>query len=83
MRKLLPNVVSIFLAADSEAGLVSRLVQRKTEPLDKLLVRVGTAREELRRASEFDYVVVNREGRLDECVAQLAAVIDAERCRVR
>jgi guanylate kinase len=83
LRQLLPNVVTIFLVADSEAALVSRLVSRKTEALDRLLVRVGTAREELRRQGEFDYVVVNREGRLQECVAQLAAIIEAERCRVR
>jgi guanylate kinase len=83
VRQLLPDAVTIFMVADSEAALVARLVARQTEPLDRLLVRVGTAREELRRQGEFDYVVVNREGRLQECVAQLAAIIEAERCRVR
>ncbi len=45
VRRLMPEVVSIFLAAESEAALVGRLVGRATEPLDKLLTRVQTARE--------------------------------------
>jgi guanylate kinase len=46
VRKLLPGVVSVFLVAESEAQLVARLVSRKTEPLDKMLTRVQTARWE-------------------------------------
>jgi guanylate kinase len=37
-------VVSVFLVAESEAQLVARLVARKTEPLDKMMTRVQTAR---------------------------------------
>jgi guanylate kinase len=44
VRKLLPGVVSVFLVAESEAQLVARLVSRKTEPMDKMLTRVQTAR---------------------------------------
>jgi guanylate kinase len=41
----MPEVVTIFLAAESEAALAARLVGRATEPLDKLVTRVQTARE--------------------------------------
>eukprot|EP00878_Enallax_costatus_P043709 GHUV01051765.1.p1 GENE.GHUV01051765.1~~GHUV01051765.1.p1 ORF type:complete len:243 (+),score=67.17 GHUV01051765.1:356-1084(+) len=44
VRKLMPDVISVFLVAESEAQLVARLVSRKTEPLDKMLTRVKTAR---------------------------------------
>jgi len=44
VRQLLPDVVSVFLVAESEAQLVARLVSRKTEPLDKMITRVQTAR---------------------------------------
>lgn len=40
-------------------------------------------REETRQISDFDYVVVNKEGQLDDCVAQLCAVIDAEKLRTK
>jgi hypothetical protein len=45
VRQLMPEVVTIFLAAESEAALAARLVGRATEPLDKLVTRVQTARE--------------------------------------
>ncbi|MGL4651710.1 MAG: guanylate kinase, partial [Caldilineaceae bacterium] len=58
-----------------------RLEERKTEEPGQLKMRIVTARSELRRASEFDYVVVNRDSRLDETVGQLLAIITAEKCR--
>lgn len=55
MRTLLPGIVSIFIAAETEAELVGRLLARKTEPMDKMTVRVATAREEMARVGEFEY----------------------------
>ena len=81
VRTLIPGAVFIFIAADSEANLCRRLVSRKTETPEKLAVRVETAREELGRMGEFDYVVVNVEGRLDEAAGKLASIIDAEKMR--
>lgn len=75
--------VFIFLTAESELELVQRLVGRKTEPMERLVVRVATARQELGRLQEFDYVVVNRDGCLDETVHALCSIIDAERARVK
>lgn len=137
----MPEVVSIYIAAESEAALVTRLVGRATEPVDKLLTRVQTARkvrglpacklwlaayrylthkgscesqrwaclprcplrihacccklappllqtsrprcpQETARMGEFDYVVVNRAGRLEETAAAISGIIDAEMRRV-
>ncbi len=82
MRRLLPGAVFIFLVAESEAALVSRLVRRKTEPPDKLLLRVATAREETRRLAEFDYCVVNAQGELERAADDLCAIIDAEKLKL-
>lgn len=82
MRRLLPGAVFVFLVAESEHALAHRLVSRKTESPDKLLLRVATAREETRRMAEFDYVVVNAQGQLERAVDQLCCVLDAERCKV-
>lgn len=38
-------------------------------------------RHECRQLSDFDYVVVNKEGHLQECVDKLCAIIDAERLK--
>ncbi len=82
IRKLAPEAILIFLTAATEEELVQRLQARKTEDPEALARRIATAREELRRVEEFDYVVVNREGCLDEAVAQVQAILQAEKCRV-
>ncbi|KAG2435251.1 hypothetical protein HXX76_007329 [Chlamydomonas incerta] len=82
VKRLIPDCISIFVTADSEDVLVKRLVARKTEPLDKLLVRVKTARAENDHIKNFDYVVVNRDGELDACVAEVSGIIEAEKARV-
>lgn len=69
--------------AETETVLVERLVARKTESLEKLAVRVATARAEVARIPEFDYVVVNGSGALEACVAQVSSIIDAEKARVK
>lgn len=82
IRRLAPGAVLIFLTAASEEELLQRLRTRKTEDPEALARRIATAREELKRVEEFDYVVVNREGCLDEAVAQVQAILQAEKCRV-
>jgi guanylate kinase len=82
IRKLVPNAVTIFLTAESEEELIRRLEDRKTEDPDKLKMRIVTARQELKRIVEFDYVVMNRMHQLDETVSQVASIIAAEKSRV-
>jgi guanylate kinase len=82
IRKLVPNVVTIFLAPESETELERRLAERKTESLENLKIRIATAREEMKRINEFDYVVVNRANHQDQAVGQIVAIITAERCKV-
>ena len=72
----------IFLTTDSEEELVERLIARKTESEPELKLRIATARRELRRVQEFDYVVVNRDDQLDETVDNIEAIIQAEHLRV-
>lgn len=82
IRKLIPNAVTIFLTSESEEELVRRLEKRRTEDAGKLAMRIVTARRELRRVGEFDYVVVNRLDRLEDTVEQVRSIIAAEKCRV-
>jgi len=83
IRRILPEAIFIYLSAESEAELVERLRQRKTEPEDQLALRIATARQEQKRLDLFDYLVVNRDGELDETCETIAAIIKAEKSRVR
>jgi len=53
-----------------------------TETPEGLKLRIATARQELKRAVEFDYAIVNAESRLDEAVDMIQAIIHAEHHRV-
>jgi guanylate kinase len=82
IRRLVPNAITIFLTAESEEKLVQRLQERKTEEADQLKMRIVTARRELQRIVEFDYVVINHEHALQETVDQVLSIIKAEKSRV-
>ncbi len=82
VRKLAPEAVLIFLTTESEEALVKRLKARQTETPDNLSLRIATARKELKRAAEFDYVIVNADGHLEETVDTVVAIIQAEHHRV-
>jgi len=82
IRELCPDAVLIFLTTENEEELVHRLKVRKSETPEGLNLRIATARQELKRLREFDYVVVNRDSHLDDAVDTIAAIILAEQHRV-
>ena len=83
VRGLAPEAVFIFMVPSSFDELRSRLAQRMTEPSADLELRLSVARSELARVDEFEYRVVNRDNCLDQTVADIDAIIAAEKCRVR
>ena len=83
VRKLAPEALLIFLTTTSEEEMVNRLKARKSENSEGLALRIATARQELKRIEEFDYVAVNSDFHLDETVDTLVAIIQAEHHRVR
>jgi len=82
VRKLAPEAVLVFLTTQSERELVERLKSRKTDTAEDLSLRIATAQQELKRAVEFDYIIVNADGCLDETVNTVIAIIRAEHHRV-
>ena len=82
VRKLALEALLIFLTTTSEEEMVNRLKARKSENSEGLALRIATARQELKRIEEFDYVVVNSDFHLDETVDTLVAIIQAEHHRV-
>jgi guanylate kinase len=83
LREIYPDVLLIFLTVRDEEELKNRLIQRKKDKPEEIKLRIATARQELKRIKEFDYMVVNREDRLDETVETILAIIRAEHHRVQ
>lgn len=71
-----PEAVLIFVFPPSLETLLERLEKRGTERPEEVARRLRNARQELERAADFDYVVVNDD--LDEAVAAVRSVVEAE-----
>ena len=82
LRKIAPEALTIMLVPASYAELRNRLNQRMSESAPDLELRLQTAKEELAQTSQFDYRVINRDGGLEQAIAEIDAIITAEKCRV-
>lgn len=80
VRERCQNVVSVFIIPPTAQALVARLGGRQTEQREQLTRRLRRAVEELKDAPLYDYVVVNTD--LAQAVTDVAAIIDAESCRL-
>ena len=81
IRRLVPGAVYVFLSPPDMAELERRLTRRRTESPETLKVRLETAEKELEETEKYDYVVVNRTGRIDEAVEEIKSIISRERTR--
>ncbi len=82
IKRLAPEAVLIFIAPGSFEELRHRLSLRRTDSPEEIERRLAAAREELEQVTNFDYVVINAEGRLDETVGHIRSIIAAEKHRV-
>jgi len=79
IREILPDALFIFLAAPEMSDVASRLKRRMTESPDALQRRLDTALKEMEEAPRFDFIVLNREGRIDDAAREIGSIIDRER----
>ena len=80
VKRLFPAAVGVFILPPSVAELEKRLRGRGTDPEAEIARRMHNAREEMRRAGESDYVIINAV--FSEAADALHAVVDAARQRV-
>ncbi|MCS7295578.1 MAG: guanylate kinase [Chloroflexota bacterium] len=78
-RQALEGAVFVLLVPEDIDALRRRLEGRNSEDPASLAKRLAEFDEEVADAPNNDYVVVNREGALDETVDELAAIIERER----
>ena len=83
VRKIAPEALFIFMIPSSLEELRSRLTLRMTEKPSEIDLRLSIAESELGKAGEYDYRVVNEDDKLDQAIAEIDAIITAEKCRIR
>ncbi|ADU97365.1 guanylate kinase [Thermovibrio ammonificans] len=79
VKKNFPEAVLIFILPPSLEELERRLRKRGTDPEEVIERRLKTAREELKKALCYDYLVVNDE--LEKAFDQLKGIITAEKLK--
>jgi guanylate kinase len=80
VRARVPDTVGVFVLPPSFEVLEHRLRGRSKDLEAAIVKRLDTARSEISAVAEYDYVVVNDE--IDRCVAELEAIVTAERDRL-
>ncbi len=79
IRDAFPEAISIFIVPPSMDTLKERLRGRGTESEETYIKRLEIAQDELLRAKEYDYIVINDE--LSVCADDICAIISAEKSR--
>jgi len=77
IKRLVPSAILIFLVPSNQEEWFTRLGGRHKTDKD-METRIKTAREELVRARDFDYIVTNAQNKLNETVQTIEAILTAE-----
>ena len=80
VKRKCPDGIYIFLLPPSLEELKRRIEGRGTETAESLQRRLDNAIAEIKIGREYNYVVVN--DTVDNAVAQIKAILVAERCKV-
>ena len=78
-RKFGDDAVTIFILPPSMEVLESRLRGRGTETDEKIRLRMEQARNEIKRAGEFEYIIINDD--VERAAGDILAIITAEKLR--
>lgn len=76
VKKQMPEAVLIFICPPSLEDLEKRLRGRHTEEEEAIQKRLEAVKEELARAENFDYKIVNDD--LDKAISELERIITGE-----
>lgn len=77
LKQSIPDGCFIFLLPPSREALVERLSRRGTDGSEIIARRLANARDEIRQAPKFQYLIVNSD--LEQAYAELRAVVVAQK----
>jgi guanylate kinase len=81
VKSCVPQALLVFVVPPSFETLAEHLKARRTESAEQLELRQRNAAIELARKDDYDYVVVNEEGRVDVTAERIEEIIAQEERR--
>ena len=79
IKEKVPEAIFIFIMPPSMKELKTRLINRKTEDMEKINKRFKIAYNEINEFNKYNYVVVNDD--LNEATNKVNAILISEKCR--
>lgn len=80
VKEKFPDEIYIYIMPPSLKELERRLKTRGTDSAESIECRLKSAAGEMEIAERYNYIVVNEQ--VEQAVEQIAAIVDAEHCRV-
>lgn len=74
-KQMMPEAKTIFIMPPSYEYLEKRLINRETDTPTVIKQRLATAQRELENLLDWDYLVMNEEGKLDEAAEEVLGII--------
>ena len=79
VKEKMPNAVMIFIVPKDLETLHSRLTGRGTETAEQIAKRFGKAKEEISKATQYDYLLIN--DKIEECATNFIEIINVEKLK--
>jgi guanylate kinase len=79
VKKTMPEAVTIFVMPPSFEYLEKRLIARATDADEVIRERLRVARREMEHMLDWDYLVVNEEGKLEQAAKEVIDIIKAHK----
>jgi len=79
VRRKIPEAILIFIIPPSWEELQRRIINRSTDSSEVIKKRLKAAKEEIKMAREFDYIVIN--DILENALRELTSIIQATKAR--
>jgi guanylate kinase len=77
VKKTMPEIVTIFVMPPSFEYLEKRLIGRETDSDEVIRERLRVARREMEHMLDWDYLVVNEEGKLEQAAKEVIDIIES------
>lgn len=74
-KAMVPDTTTIFIMPPSYEYLEKRLINRETDTREVIQQRLETAQRELENLLDWDYLVVNEDGKLNEAAEEVLQII--------
>ena len=83
IREKNPEALLVFVTPPSVEELKSRLIGRGTETMEVIEGRLKRAAEESKGMDQYEYLLINENNKVEECVDRLHQIIQSEHFRTQ